>query len=144
MGYASLADVQRAAGTELRLAQICQPTADTPAVDADAVADAIAEATAWMAQWVAGTFVADSPPEACRRMCAREALYLLQVNNGNAGDRDLLQHQERERQLIRIQANQAWPGETPPPPRSTAVGPVCVSQAADDEDWSQDALKGFS
>jgi hypothetical protein len=144
VAYCSQDDVQRAAGTQLRLAQICNPTSEIPSIDAVAVAAAIDEATAWMGQWVAGMVTAASPPEACRWMCARETLYLLQWNHGNAGDRDVIAHQERQAQLIRIQAAGAWPGDTPPPPRSTAAGPVCVTSAPDTAEWTKDTLKGWS
>jgi phage gp36-like protein len=143
MPYASLDELQHAAGGAERLLQLTDWNADGEP-DIAAVDQALAQADAFLDQYLALRYEVPIafPSPVLRGYAAEQAIYWLRQSRGMVGDEENRQLENRQRQLELMRDGRLRPDE-PTPTSSTAVVAAFVERDPDTVEVSRHTLKGM-
>jgi phage gp36-like protein len=125
--YASIQDVERAAGGREKLEQLSDLDAGGQ-VDETLIADAVSDAESWINSFLQHRYSVPIPdvdvPEVLRRMTAREAIYILKERREALTEQDQERHEQRRLWLEGVNRGRVSPGVDPRLPKSTSVKPA--------------------
>lgn len=140
MAYASITELQHAAGGPDRLLQLADWDADG-IIDGPVIDQALAQADAFLDQYLSLRYATPitAPSPALRGLAAEQAIYWIRQARLQVGEEENRQLENRQRQLELMSQGRLRPDE-PLPARSSAVRAQFVER---DSDVSQKNLKGM-
>lgn len=143
MAYASLIELQHAAGGQERLAQIADWDGDG-AADPAVMEQALAQADAFVDQYLSLRYSTpiEVPSPVLRGVAAEQAIYWLRQARAMVGEEENRQLENRQRQLELMRDGRLRPDE-PNPVKSAAVRAEFIQRDPDGIDVSRRSLKGM-
>ena len=143
MPYASLTELQHAAGGQDRLIQLADWNGDG-SVDSDAVDNALLQADAFIDQYLSLRYATpiQNPSPVLRGIAAEQAIYWLKQERGGVSPEENLQLENRQRQLELMRDGRLRP-EDPNPSKSSAVVAAFIERDPDAIEVSRASLKGI-
>lgn len=143
MPYASLTELQHAAGGLERLIQITDHDGDG-IMDTAVVDNALAQADAFLDQYLSLRYATPiaNPSPVLRGLAAEHAIYWLRQSRGALSSEENLQLENRQRQLELMRDGKLRPDD-PTPTKSSAVRAAFVERDPDAIEVSRSSLKGL-
>jgi phage gp36-like protein len=148
LAYASIQDVELAAGGEDRLTALSDwaREGEVEEVAEAAIESAISEADAWIDSFISKRYNVPleegSIPNLIKHMSASEAVFILRARRSMTTEADMALHMERETALKGISTGQITLGLMPQPEKSPLVIDRQTARP-NTKQVSRDALKGF-